>query len=57
MKNNEYTSALKDKNMVLRAIKDSFIKLSPKIQAKNPVMLLAVSYTHLDVYKRQSYVC
>ena len=40
MKNNEYTSALKDKNMVLRAIKDSFIKLSPKIQAKNPVMLL-----------------
>ncbi|MCQ4795172.1 potassium-transporting ATPase subunit KdpB [Anaerofustis stercorihominis] len=40
MKNNEYTSALKDKDMVLRAIKDSFIKLSPKIQAKNPVMLL-----------------
>ncbi len=26
--------------MVARAIKDSFVKLSPKIQAKNPVMLL-----------------
>lgn len=29
-----------DKNMIKRAIKDSFIKLSPKIQAENPVMLL-----------------
>lgn len=33
-------SALVDKKMVGRAIKDSFIKLSPKIQAENPVMLL-----------------
>lgn len=33
-------SALADKKMVGRAIKDSFIKLSPKTQAKNPVMLL-----------------
>ncbi|MEG0485379.1 MAG: potassium-transporting ATPase subunit KdpB [Oscillospiraceae bacterium] len=29
-----------DKKMLLRAIKDSFIKLSPKNQSKNPVMLL-----------------
>lgn len=33
-------SALSDKNMVMRAIKDSFIKLKPKTQAENPVMLL-----------------
>lgn len=33
-------SALVHKKMVGRAIKDSFIKLSPKIQAENPVMLL-----------------
>ena len=29
-----------DKSMILRAVKDSFIKLNPKIQVKNPVMLL-----------------
>lgn len=29
-----------DKKMFARAIKDSFVKLNPKIQAKNPVMLL-----------------
>ena len=29
-----------DRKMVLRAIKDSFIKLDPRIQVKNPVMLL-----------------
>ncbi len=29
-----------DKNMLLRAVKDSFIKLAPKTQAQNPVMLL-----------------
>lgn len=29
-----------DKNIINRAIKDSFIKLSPKTQAENPVMLL-----------------
>jgi len=33
-------SALSDNQMVVRAIKDSFIKLSPKVQAENPVMLL-----------------
>ena len=33
-------NALADKKMVARAVKDSFIKLSPKTQAKNPVMLL-----------------
>ena len=29
-----------DKKLFARAIKDSFVKLNPKIQAKNPVMLL-----------------
>ena len=29
-----------DRKMVFRAIKDSFIKLDPRIQVKNPVMLL-----------------
>lgn len=33
-------SALVDKTMVGRAIKDSFIKLKPKTQAGNPVMFL-----------------
>lgn len=33
-------NALADKKMLGRAIKDSFVKLSPKIQAQNPVMLL-----------------
>ncbi|MEG0615407.1 MAG: HAD-IC family P-type ATPase, partial [Oscillospiraceae bacterium] len=33
-------NALADKKMLARAIKDSFIKLSPKKQAENPVMLL-----------------
>lgn len=33
-------SALTDKKMLGRAIKDSFIKLKPSIQVKNPVMLL-----------------
>lgn len=33
-------NAFADKNMFGRAIRDSFIKLNPKIQAKNPVMLL-----------------
>lgn len=36
----ETKSALMDKQMVIRAIKDSFYKLAPKTQAKNPVMLL-----------------
>ncbi|MEG1779050.1 MAG: potassium-transporting ATPase subunit B, partial [Oscillospiraceae bacterium] len=31
---------LSDKKMIIRAIKDSFIKLNPKVQAQNPVMLL-----------------
>ncbi len=33
-------NALADKNMLNRAIKDSFVKLSPRTQAQNPVMLL-----------------
>ena len=33
-------NAFADKKMLGRAIKDSFKKLNPKIQAKNPVMLL-----------------
>lgn len=33
-------SAFADKKIVGRAIKDSFIKLNPKTQVKNPVMLL-----------------
>lgn len=33
-------SALSDRQMVTRAIKDSFLKLDPKTQAENPVMLL-----------------
>lgn len=36
----KHKSALVDKNIVLRAVKDSFVKLNPKTQAKNPVMLL-----------------
>ena len=33
-------NALHDKKMVTRAIRDSFVKLNPKTQAENPVMLL-----------------
>ena len=33
-------SAFADKNMLGRAIKDSFVKLNPKTQVQNPVMLL-----------------
>ena len=33
-------TALSDPKMVTRAVRDSFIKLNPKVQAKNPVMLL-----------------
>ena len=33
-------SALTDKKMLLRAVKDSFVKLAPKTQVKNPVMML-----------------
>ena len=33
-------SAFADQKMLGRAIKDSFVKLSPKTQAKNPVMFL-----------------
>ncbi|WP_195429907.1 potassium-transporting ATPase subunit KdpB [Clostridium sp. D46t1_190503_E9] len=38
MKNNN--SILSDKKMVKRAIKDSFVKLNPKIQKDNPVMFI-----------------
>lgn len=37
---NQTKSALADKKLVARAIKDAFIKLAPKTQAQNPVMLL-----------------
>ena len=40
MSEKKKNSLLGDKKMVMRAIKDSFIKLTPKTQAKNPVMLL-----------------
>lgn len=33
-------NALHDKTMVMRAIKDSFVKLAPQTQVKNPVMFL-----------------
>ena len=33
-------SSVADKKILLRAVKDSFIKLKPKTQAENPVMLL-----------------
>lgn len=33
-------NTISPKTMALRALKDAFVKLSPKIQAKNPVMLL-----------------
>lgn len=32
--------AFTDKRMLDRAVKDSFVKLAPKTQAQNPVMLL-----------------
>ena len=38
--NHKSKSGFADRNMLLRAIKDSFLKLSPKVQAQNPVMLL-----------------
>lgn len=37
---NENNSSFADKKMIARAIKDSFIKLSPKTQMENPVMFL-----------------
>ncbi len=37
---NKNKTALSDKKMVIRAIKDSFVKLNPRIQKDNPVMLL-----------------
>lgn len=38
--NNNTQSVLSSKSMIKRAIKDSFIKLKPKTQKENPVMLL-----------------
>lgn len=41
MSNNiKMKNALYDKDMVIRAVKDSFVKLAPKSQIKNPVMFL-----------------
>lgn len=36
----ESKSVLTDKTLLMRAVKDSFVKLSPKYQKENPVMLL-----------------
>lgn len=36
----EKTSIFKDKKIMLRAIKDSFLKMNPRIQFKNPVMFI-----------------
>lgn len=38
--NTEKTSLFGNKQMILRAIKDSFVKLNPKAQIKNPVMMI-----------------
>ncbi|WP_419726585.1 potassium-transporting ATPase subunit KdpB [Terrisporobacter petrolearius] len=38
--NNNTKTNFSDKNMIKRAIKDSFTKLNPKTQKENPVMLL-----------------
>lgn len=40
MKTKTTKNAFSDKKMLIRAIKDSFIKLNPKTQIENPVMLL-----------------
>lgn len=49
----ETKSALMDKQMVIRAIKDSFYKLAPKTQAKNPVMLLV----YISAIFNDGFVC
>ncbi|NBK97701.1 MAG: potassium-transporting ATPase subunit B, partial [Erysipelotrichia bacterium] len=36
----ENTSIFKDKKIMLRAIKDSFLKMDPRLQIKNPVMFI-----------------
>lgn len=36
----EKKTALADQKMILRAVKDSFIKLNPRVQINNPVMFL-----------------
>lgn len=38
--NQQKNRSFADKNMIVRAIKDSFVKLNPKTQAENPVMFL-----------------
>lgn len=37
---NENKSSFADKKMMMRAVKDSFLKLNPKTQMENPVMFL-----------------
>ena len=41
-------TAFADRKMLGRAIKDSFVKLSPKTQAKNPVMFLVFCGCYFD---------
>ena len=43
-------SAFADKKMLGRAIKDSFVKLNPKTQVQNPVMLFGIYFG--DPHKR-----
>lgn len=40
MNNNKKQSVWHDRKMVLRAVKDAFLKLDPRTQIKNPVMFL-----------------
>lgn len=37
---NKQSNSISNKDMIARAVKDSFIKLNPRLQAQNPVMLL-----------------
>ena len=47
MKNEKNKSALSDPRMIRQAIQDSFAKLDPRVQIKNPVMFLVYISTIL----------
>ena len=55
----KHKTSLFNKKIVLQAAADSINKLNPVSLIKNPVIFIVgigavpVSYTHLDVYKRQ----
>ena len=40
MKDQKNKSIFADRNMMNRALRDSVLKLSPKVQVKNPVMFM-----------------